>query len=214
MWKNYRMCVCGHRKQSRIIYQIFTAVWRKSPILHACNFQNNLLLACIFCMALKIRSIKNKDGSFSLLSSKMSLPTNISYLKRRMGRPTLQTAWISRLRHHNEGAIFSQGAGPWPSQWKMDSIKACVWSGQYTSLKSNSFLWTFDESGSNFARLTKFGGYLKKASPLDHQTKCLDCFFPKREQRKRKQTNGYNPMYYLVFVLKTFFSILAKEPQA
>lgn len=132
--------VCLWTQKTRIIYQILTAVWRKSPILHACNFQNNLLLACIFCMALKIRSIKNKDGSFSLLSSKMSLPTNISYLKRRMGRPTLQTAWISRLRHHNEGAIFSQGAGPWPSQWKMDSIKACVWCGQYTSLKSNRFL--------------------------------------------------------------------------
>lgn len=124
-----------HRKELKVINQIFTRAQRKSHILLH-NFQNNLLLACIFCKFLNIRIRKNKHGYFSLLPSKISLPHQHLFFENGNGKSQHpQTTWVSGLRHHNERAIFSQGAGPWPSQWKMDSIKAGkparagVWSG-------------------------------------------------------------------------------------
>lgn len=168
------------------------------------NLQNNWL-ACIFCKFLKIKLINNEIATWYF--HKFDCQSTAPAWKGKWGGPTSQTAWVSGLRLHNEGAIFSQRL-PLAFTVKNEcrqggkATRACVHLGSISSWKAIFFfcflyIWLVCVKSCPIPK--PLGGVPKKKKrPL---ARSLDKM-PFQGKRKWKQEmQSYSPMIFF----KTFF---------
>lgn len=167
---------CRHKEDSRRSYIIFLLRYKRN-LYSVHSFQSNLLLACIFCKFLKIRNINMAIFDFL---SKISRPNNMSPFEKgnRRGQHP-QTAWVCGLRNHNEGAKFSPGAGPWPSQWNADSTEAARLPEPFPAPSKSGFLLS-----PRSASLSLFTLSLKKCLPFLVQSQKVAFSLKKHSIRK------------------------------
>lgn len=177
------------------------------------NLQNNWL-ACIFCKFLKIKLINNEIAT--LYFHKFDCQSTAPAWKGKWEGPTSQTAWVSGLRLHSEGAIFSQRL---PLAFTVknechqgsEATGACVHLGSISSWKASFllcffFLYIWLVCVKSYPVSKPLGGYLKKKRPL---ARSLDKM-PFQGKRKWKQNKRCNPIHLRFFL--TFFYCSGKYP--
>lgn len=170
------------------------------------NLQNNWL-AYIFCKFLKIRLINNEIATLHF-----DCQSTAPAWKGNWEGPTSQTAWVSGLRLHNEGAIFSQRL-PLAFIVKNEchqgskAAGACVHLGSISFWKASflfCFLYIWLVCVKSCPISKPLWGVPKKKTKI--LARSLDKM-PLQGKRKRKQNKRCNPIYPWLF-LRHFFLLL------